>query len=157
MLCTEQLHWFRYCPCDTIHPNQCHVAAVHVCVYTHCACVHVCVHVCMCVCVCVFACVKCDSLFLGTIVYLKITLCYYNPDSVSNQLLCHSWKTLSTLLLWRLHTLVNIFLVGLIPIQILRFSLPQKKILGLVYKCYYFSCNYVRVNYELWGRVNGVC
>ena len=35
---------------------------------------------------------------------------YYNLDSVSNQLLHHSWKTLSTLLLWRLHTLGNIFL-----------------------------------------------
>ena len=28
-----------------------------------------------------------------------------------NQLLRHSWRTLSTLLLWRLHTLVNVFLV----------------------------------------------
>ena len=28
-----------------------------------------------------------------------------------NQLLRHSWKTLSTLLLWRLHTLVNVLLI----------------------------------------------
>ena len=41
----------------------------------------------------------------GTIVYdtksvltTLISLCYYNPDSVSNQILRHSWKTLSTLL-----------------------------------------------------------
>ena len=40
-----------------------------------------------------------------------MSLCYYNPDCVSNQLLRHSWKTPSTLLLWRLHTLVNILLV----------------------------------------------
>ena len=30
----------------------------------------------------------------------------------NNQLLCHSWKTPSTLLLWRLHTLVNVLLVS---------------------------------------------
>ena len=29
----------------------------------------------------------------------------------SNQSLCHSWKTPSTLLLWRLHTLINVLLV----------------------------------------------
>ena len=37
-------------------------------------------------------------------------MCYYNTDSVSNELLRHSWKTLSTLLLWRLHTLGNALL-----------------------------------------------
>ena len=36
----------------------------------------------------------------------------------SNQLLRHSWKTPSTLLLWKLHTLVNV-LLG-IPIQALK-------------------------------------
>ena len=40
-----------------------------------------------------------------------MSLCYYNLDCVSNQLLRHSWKTLSTLLLWRLHTLVNVLLI----------------------------------------------
>ena len=37
---------------------------------------------------------------------MLISLCYYNPDSVSNQPLRH----LSTLPLWRLHTLINVLL-----------------------------------------------
>ena len=43
---------------------------------------------------------------------MLMSRCYYSPDSVSNQLLySHSWKTLSiALLLWRLHTLVNVLL-----------------------------------------------
>ena len=50
----------------------------------------------------------------GTIVYASTVnefMLYYNTDSISNQLRCYSWKTPSTLLLWRLHTLVNVLLV----------------------------------------------